>query len=182
MEVKEMVWFIFVIVAVIVIFVLIGVKAVQQQERRLVEFFGKYIRTLKPGLGWILPGLMKIRASISTWEQTIPLFETPVTVDFQDGSATPKGAEVFVRIKNPDIPYDAGDGKMETGVYRAIYEIKNWRTAIRDLVENAIRSYLNSLTIDKGITKKAAGFDLTNRFPKKEKERITNALDIWGFE
>ena len=176
-----MIWIV-IIIAMVFVLIPIGLRTVQQQERRLVELFGRYFMTLKPGLRWIFPGIMAIRASISIWEQTIPLFETPIKIDFQDGSATPKGAEVFVKVKNPDTPYDAGDGKMETGVYRAIYEINNWRTAIKNLVENAIRSYLNGLTIDKGITKKGAGFDLKNKFPPTERNRINKTLDCWGFE
>jgi regulator of protease activity HflC (stomatin/prohibitin superfamily) len=148
----------------------------------LIEVFGKYSHTFKPGLNFLFPGIEKVRAAISVWEQTIPLFTSPIKIDFTDGSATPKGAEVFVKIKNPDLPYLACDGKTETGVYRAIYEIGNWREAVRALVENAIRSHLNGMTIDEGITLKGAGFDLKSKLPPEEVVRIEGDLDGWGLE
>jgi len=172
-----------IIVLVIVVFSLAGYTTAQQQERRIVEFFGKYSKTLRPGLRWIVPGAMKIRATVLIWEQSIPLFSEPVKIDFKDGSAVPKGAEAFVKTKSPDIPYKVGDDdKAKSGAYRAVYEIDNWKTAIKKLIENTIRSYLNGLTIDEGVTMKKAGFDLKDRFPKEELKRVETALASWGFE
>ncbi len=170
-----------------------GFETCQEQERRVIESFGKYSRTLQPGLNWILPLIMKVRITLSTWEQSLPLFEEPVKIDFQDGSATPKGSEVFVKIKDPDTPYkvDKNDlkEKATSGTYRATYEIKNWKTAIKNLIENVVRTYLNGLTIDEGLAMKEAGFDLKNKFHdsekpelKKELLRVEKTLSSWGFE
>lgn len=174
------------VIVLAIVFFLAGLTIVREEERFVIELFGSYWKTLKPGLNWIFPWIMKVRAVVSIWEQTIPLFETPIKIDFKDGSATPKGAEVFVKIKSPDIPYDAG-GKTQNGVYRAIYEIKNWRTAIRDLIENALRTYLNRWTIDEAITMAKAGYDLAtldphSGLPNKEIVRIKEVLAGWGFE
>ena len=172
-----------VIVLVIVVFSLAGYTTVQQQERRMVEFFGKYFKTLRPGLRWIVPGVMKIRATVSIWEQSVSLFSEPIKIDFKDGSAVPKGAEVFVKMKSPDIPYKVDDNdEAKSGAYRAIYEIDNWRTAVKKLMENTVRSYLNGLTIDEGVTMTKAGFDLKDRLPKGELKRVETALASWGFE
>ncbi len=171
-----------VVLASIVFLLKGGFKSVPNQERWVVEMFGKYICTFKPGLNILIPWVERVRAAIPVWELTIPLFVPPIKIDFKDGSATPQKAQAFVKIKNPDTPYEAGDGKKETGVYRAIYRIDNWREAVRGLIENAIRSHLNGLTIDDGITEKGAGFDLKNKLPEKEVERIQSALDGWGFE
>ena len=163
------------------VFFVAGLRKVRPEERFVIELLGGFHSIKKPGLTWICPILMQVRAIISIWQQTVNLFVEPITIDFQDGSATPKGAEVFVKVKSPDIPYDAG-GKSHTGVYRAIYGVRNWRDALRDLIENVIRSHLNSLTIDEGITKKKAGFDMRNSFPKEERDRMENSLAIWGLE
>lgn len=164
------------------IFLLVGLRSVKEQERWVIELFGKYLMTLKPGIRWIFPGAMKVRAKLGIWEQTIPLFVKPIKIDFKDGSATPQGANAFVRVNSPDDPYSVRGDKPRTGVFRAIYNIKNWRIAIEELAENASRSYLNSLTINVGLTEKGAGFDLTNKFPGEEQERIKNALSDWGWE
>lgn len=169
-------------------YLVLGFKTVQQEERRVVEFFGTYLMTLRPvsyvpGLRWILPGAMKIRATIRIWEIKIPLFEEPIKIDFRDGSATLKGAAGFVRVKNPDEPYALPQEKARlTGVFRAIYNIQNWRVAIKDLLENALRSYLNTLTIDEGLTAARAGYELLNRLPEEEQGRLQHTLARWGLE
>ena len=162
-------------------FLVVGLRVVRPEERFVIELLGSFHGIKKSGLVWICPILMQVRAITGTWQQTVALFEEPIKIDFRDGSATPKGAEVFVKIRDPDTLYDAG-GERHTGVYRTIYKVKNWREALRDLIENFVRSYLNSLTIDEGITKKKAGFDLRNSFPKKERERMEDSLAIWGLE
>ena len=189
-------WFIteefFIIGAILIIvsgWILSGLRTIQQQNRKVVELFGRYFMTLRPGLQWVLPGLMKFRAEIAVWEQRIPLFEKPIKIDFRDGSATPKGSTVFVRMESPDQAYDLpGETAEFNGVYRAIYLIANWKTAIRDLVENALRSYLNGLTIDEAIATARAGYDLASPppgvegLPNHELERIRGVLSGWGFE
>jgi len=194
------------------IYFLAGLRSVQQQERWVIELFGRYVGTLRPGLQWILPGIMQVRAVVSVWEQMLPLFETPIKIDFRDGSAVPKEATAFVRVLNPDDAYilaerevtqedgttrrevrvvrwdeelsseDRIRGDYLTGVYRAIYEIGDWRKAIRNQLENALRSYLNGLTIDEGITMARAGYELLNRLPSEERGRIGYTLHGWGFE
>lgn len=69
-----------------------------------------------------------------------------------------------------------------TGVERAVYETAEVKELIKDLLENVLRSYLNGLTIDDGITRRGAGFDFNNQLPEKERERIKDALLEWGYE
>jgi len=159
-----------------------SLKVVPHQERWLIELLGKYFTTYKPGLKIIIPKIMKQRAIVDLREQAIPLFEVPIKIDFTDGSATPKRAKVFIRVKNPDTPYDAGDGKELMGAYRATYEIADVKESIKTTIENAARSYLNGLTIDVGLTQRGAGFDLKNKFPGDEIRRLDETLAKWGFE
>lgn len=179
-----MIGWIFLAIAVgLVVWLVAGVRIVQQQERFLIEFFGRFLTVYGPGFRLILPGVITVRAAVNVWEMRIPLYEQPIKIDFKDGSATPKGAEAFVKVKSPDQPYQDVNGESATGVFRAIYFIGNWKAAIKDLLENAIRSYLNSLTIDKGLVQAAGGYDLTeNRLPQDEIDRINDTLACWGFE
>jgi len=171
-----------------VIWSLTGFRSVSQQERWVIEIFGRYLWTLKPGLKWILPGVMRIRARVDIREQTIPLFETPIKIDFRDGSVIPKGAEVFVRVVKPDTPYLKGKDKGKyTGVYRTVYMVRDWRIATRELIENAARTGLNHYTIDEGIIEGKAGYDLStpdpdSGLPNHELKRIREVLEGWGLE
>ncbi|MCD6550119.1 SPFH domain-containing protein [bacterium] len=154
------------IVASLVFFVS-GFKKVQEEDRWIIEFFGKFERILEPGLRWVCPGLESVRAVVSVWEQTIQLFEKPIKIDFKDGSATPKEAYAYIKISDP---------------YKAIYAVKNWRTAGKALLENACRSYLNGLTIEEGISMARAGYDVTQKMPPDQKDGIIKAMKVWGIE
>ncbi|MFA4998637.1 MAG: SPFH domain-containing protein [Candidatus Paceibacterota bacterium] len=171
----------YLVVAYMIAILIWGTRQVPEEKRYVIERLGRYNRTVGPGLIFFLPWIEKIRAEILISEQTVLLFTDPIKFDFKDGSATPKQSEAFVRIKSPETPYLSKDGKNESGAYRALYEIRNWEKAIKSLLENAIRSYLNGLTVDEGITEKGAGFDLRNKLPAEEVARIQDSLDGWGF-
>lgn len=178
-----------IILALLFLWGLLGLRQVKQEERWVIELFGKYCWTLKPGLNWIAPWIMEVRAIVSIWELTLSLFGEETKIDFKDGSAVPKNAVVFVQIKCPDDRYGAVGilGRSMTGVERAIYEVANWRTFAQDLVENAVRTFLNRMTIDEAITLAKPGYDLVNHdpdigLPNEELERIEGALAGWGFE
>ena len=169
----------------LIILIAKGFNIVQQQERMVVELFGKYWRIKKPGLRWNFPGIVKVRAIVPTWELALPLFEEPISIDFKDGSVIPKGARAFLRVKSPDETYSLdGETKPRTGIFRAVYSIDNWRDRSAELFENAVRSFLATLTIDQALPEGRGGFDLltANRMPEEEKNRIKTTLDQWGLE
>ncbi len=172
----------------VAVYLLLGLKPIQEQQRGVVELFGEYFMTLKPGLQWLLRGAMKIKDTIAVYEQEIPLFsDEPAVLDLKDGSIIPLGAKAFVKLKSPDKPYDSGDGKQRTGVYRAIYKTPDWKEFIEDRLENALRSYLNAFTIDEVLTAAKAGFNLADHrpdigLPNNELKLIEGDLEKWGFE
>jgi len=164
-----------------------GLRTASPEERVVIEILGEFYGVKGPGLFWIFPGLMRIRAIVSIWEQSLVLFRESIKVDFHDGSATPKGVEAFVKVKEPDRLYRVedieGEGDPErSGVYRAIYSVDNWRARITELLENATRSYLSTLTIDDALTQKRGGFDVANSLPPEESKKIRETLKAWGFD
>lgn len=176
---------VFVLVILVVLFA--GLRIVRHQERWIIELFGRYHRTLRPGLNWVFPWITQRREVVNVWEQMVPLFEKGAKIDFKDGSATPVGAEVYVKIKDPDRAYSMGNEKPRDGVYRAVYEIEDWEKAVANLIGNAVRTFLNRFTIDEAITHAKAGYDLSS--PDKDRGldnyelgRITAVLEGWGFE
>lgn len=169
----------------VVVFGIGGLKIVHQEERMVVEFFGRFYEIKKPGLRWVCPVVMSVRAIVPIWEQILVLFEESIKIDFKDGSATPKGVKAFVRIKDPGTSYELkGETIGKEGIFRAIYYINNWRERAVELLENAVRSYLATLTIDEALPKRRGGYDLliANRIPKNEKAKIKEALEMWGLK
>lgn len=167
----------------VVVFGIGGLKRVHQEDRMVVEFFGRFYQIRKPGLQWICPAIMSVRAIVPIWEQTLVLFKEPIKIDFKDGSATPKGVKAFIRIKDPGTPYKLkGETIKREGTFRAIYYVNNWRERAIELLENAVRSYLATLSIDEALPEKGGSYDLlaANRMPKGEKGKIKKALEMWG--
>lgn len=168
----------------LIILGLSGIRFVPETERWVVEIFGKYLRTFRPGLNWYLPGIMRIRTKIDIRSIKIPLFETMVKIDFKDGSAVPKGAAAIVRVKDPDKPYGPAGrlGREMTGIERIIYEVENWKELVRDLLENTFRSYFSTLTINEGMNEAKAGYEWKNKLPENERDRLEETLASWGLE
>ena len=57
------------LLAIVIIF--LGVKSVPQGAQYTVERFGKYIRTLEPGLNLIIPFIDRISRRISMMEEVM---------------------------------------------------------------------------------------------------------------
>jgi regulator of protease activity HflC (stomatin/prohibitin superfamily) len=167
---------------------IVGFLSVGEKERVVIERFGRYARTLKPGLRMIwFPGIVeRIKEAVFIEQEEIPLFLEPIRIDFRDGSAAPKNTKAFIEIKSPDNDYLTEQNGVETkkaGVYRAVYHIKDRKGAIRDRLENAVRSYLNSLTIEEGLEAARGGFNIYNRIETSQPEdakEIKAAFDDWG--
>ncbi len=63
--------FVLVVVVVVVFYLLRAIRMVPQGYNYTVERFGKYVRTLQPGLGLIIPFIDKIGAKQNVMEQVI---------------------------------------------------------------------------------------------------------------
>lgn len=166
-----------------------GLTIVPPEKRYVVEILGKFYDVLQPGLQWVCPFFMKIRAECETWEQSIGLFTEPIKIDFVDGSARLKGVYAFVRLCSPDVPYEVPGfptitGGPETGSFRAIYEVDDWGARIKELLENASRSYLGSLGLDDALKEGKGGYNLFegDRIPADEGNRIKDKIKAWGWE
>lgn len=175
-------------------FLVVGLVWIREKHSAPIERFGRYVRTLKPGLKLIfLPGAVeRIKEVLFVEQKGLPLFETPIKVDFKDGSGIPKAAKVYIEINKPDEEYLTDEEKKRvkkgekikarTGVYRAVYHIENREEEIKSRVENAVRSFLNGLMLEQGIEMALGGYDLleANRMPKKEVTRLRETFDDWG--
>mgnify|MGYP000980354790 CR=1 FL=1 len=63
--------FVLIIVVLMVVVIMMGVKAVQQGREYTVERFGRYTRTLSPGLHLIVPVIDRIGSKINMMEQVL---------------------------------------------------------------------------------------------------------------
>ena len=153
----------FLAVAVLVtIWVIKGFFRVDQEERAVIEWaWGGYWFTAGPGLSWRPPLFSHIRTFLRVWEREIPIFEEETWIDLVDGSVRPRGGKGFVRIVDP-LSYEDPP--------KPIYNVENWVSAVKTLVETQVSTYLRGLTIDEALQEGKAGFDLAQQINRKRLE------------
>ncbi len=124
-----------IVVVVLFLFVLIliwrGVKIVPQSEVYIVERFGRYVRTLSPGLNLIVPFLDSVSGRISILERQLPEFK--ISVITRDNVEVNLEATVFYRIV--DAP-------------RSVYRIRDVDAALHTEATSIVRSAAGRLELD----------------------------------
>ncbi|HIL42998.1 MAG TPA: SPFH/Band 7/PHB domain protein [Gammaproteobacteria bacterium] len=120
---------ILIVLAVFLIFK--GVKTVPQGSEYTIERFGKYTRTLKPGLNIIIPIIDKVSNIINMREQVLDIDKQSVIS--KDNAVVQSDGVVFFQV------VDAA---------KATYEVNDLFNAMRNLCLTNIRTVLGSMSLD----------------------------------
>ncbi len=108
-----------------------GIKVVPQGQKWTVERFGRYTRTLDPGLSLIVPFIDVIGKKLTVMESVLDV--PSQSVISKDNVAVTADGVVFYRIDE---------------VAKAAYQIDNLTTAIVNLTTTNLRSVLGSMQLD----------------------------------
>ena len=160
----------YVLVALVVIYILRGIKIVSQSETMIVERLGKYNRTLNAGINVILPiveqaketivrrqsGAMARTSRIDMREQVYDFDKQSVIT--KDNVMTEINALLYFQIVDP---------------MKAVYEIQNLPVAIEKLTQTTLRNVVGEMELDE---------TLTSRYTINSKLRnvLDDATNKWG--
>jgi regulator of protease activity HflC (stomatin/prohibitin superfamily) len=126
-----------VILALAVMLVLMGVRSVPQGTELTVERFGRYTRTLGPGLSLIVPFVDRIGARMNMMEQVLDVAEQEVIT--RDNAMVKVDGVVFYQV------LDAA---------KAAYEVTGLDNAILNLTTTNIRTVMGSMDLDELLSKR----------------------------
>lgn len=114
-----------------------GAKAVPQGFTYTVERFGRYVYTLQPGFGFIIPFIYSIRRKVNMMEQVLDIL--PQQVITADNANVSIDGVVFYQV------FDAA---------KATYEVAELENAILNLTMTNLRSVCGSLELDHLLSKR----------------------------
>ena len=147
------------VIALLILFVAVigaGVKIVPQGYNYTIERFGRYTRTLRPGLTLIIPFIDRIGRKLNMMEQVIEVPSKEVIT--KDNAMVKVDGVAFYQV------LDAA---------QASYEVTNLQIAILNLTMTNIRTVMGSMDLDKLLSERD---EINHRLLKV----VDDATHNWG--
>ena len=124
-----------VVALLVIITVLRSVRIIPQARARNIERFGRYRKTLEPGMNFIIPGIDRVKKEIDLREQVVSFKGAPVITE--DNLVVLIDTVLFFQVTDPRA---------------ADYEIVNYIGAIEQITATMLRSVIGSMDLEKTLT------------------------------
>jgi regulator of protease activity HflC (stomatin/prohibitin superfamily) len=148
--------FLFVVVAAALILVAAtGFRVVRPFEKGLVEFLGRYEKTVESGLRWVMPFVKRL-TKVDMREQVVDV--PPQEVITEDNVVVTVDAVIYYEATDP---------------VKLKYNVANFVLAVTKLAQTNLRNVVGDLQLDQALTSR----EVINA---KLREILDDATDKWG--
>ena len=146
-----------IIVIIVFVFLLavLGIKVIRPYQLACVERFGKYQRTIQPGLNFVVPFLDRI-IKVDMREQVVDV--PPQEVITQDNATVTVDAVIYFEITDP---------------VKVLYNVAQFRLASVKLAQTNLRNLVGDLSLDESLTSR-------DKINTKLRDVLDEATDKWG--
>ncbi len=127
--------FVVILVVLAVIAAYSTVAIVPQGYKFIVQRWGKYNRTLAPGLNWIIPMMDKVAFKVTTKDIVLDIPSQEVIT--RDNAVLLMNAVAYINITTPE---------------KAVYGIEDYSWAIQNLVQTTLRSIAGEMDLDDALS------------------------------
>jgi regulator of protease activity HflC (stomatin/prohibitin superfamily) len=149
------------IAALVVGYLLLGVRIVRPTHRVLIEILGKYQKFGGPGFYWVLPGFQKLYAVNITEKMVNATRQEIITADNLNATVD---AQVYFKVKDDEI-----------NVKRSQYNVYNYEDQIVNLARTTLRNIIGTLSLKSANSERSRINDELGKVLKTETQS-------WGIE
>jgi len=142
-------------ILLLVIYVALAIKIVQQHEQGLIERFGRYRKTVGPGFHMIVPFIEKMK-KIDMREQVVDV--PPQEVITKDNVVVTVDAVVYYQATDP---------------VKLKYNVANFILAATKLAQTNLRNVIGDMDLDSALTSRET-------INTELREILDEATDVWG--
>jgi regulator of protease activity HflC (stomatin/prohibitin superfamily) len=150
--------FVIALVGFAVVIIALGVKTVPQGQEWTIERFGRYTRTLSPGLHLIVPVMDRVGARQSMMETVLDVPSQEIIT--KDNAMVTVDGVVFFQVLN---------------AAKASYEITNLQVAVLNLTMTNIRTVMGSMDLDELLSQR-------DRINTQLLHVVDDATTPWGLK
>ena len=148
---------IFIFIAFIVLFVLAGIRILNEYERGVVFRLGRIIDPKGPGFKWIIPGIDKMtKISLRVITMDVP----PQDIITRDNVSVKVNAVVYFRVIDP---------------VKAVVQVENYLYATSQLSQTTLRSVLGQVELDELLSER-------EKLNAQLQEVLDKHTDPWGIK